>query len=95
MTEIDPVDAYTRGFAYVELWRGRITAEMAEFWGVPAMVDREAAVVGPPGFNRGLFRIVELGDDFQQVAYHETLGWAALEIHVRSPDALVSQLERL
>lgn len=91
----ETVDAYTRGFGYEELWRGRITAEMAEFWGVPAMRDREAAVVGPPGFNRGLFRIVELGGDFQQVAYHETRGWVALEIHVRSPDAVLGQLEGL
>ena len=91
----ETVDAYCKGFAYIELWRGRIPAEMAEFWGVPAMADREAAVVGPPEFDRGLIRIVELGKDFQQVAYHETLGWAALEIQVRSPDALVSQLEGL
>ena len=91
----ESVDAYCKGFAYVELWRGRIPAEMAEFWGVPAMANRAAAVIGPPEFNRGLIRIVELGDDFQQVAYHETLGWAALEIQVRSPDALVSQLEGL
>ena len=91
----ETVDAYCKGFAYIEHWRGRIPAEMAEFWGVPAMANRKAAVVGPPDYKQGMIRIVELGDDFQQAAYHETLGWAALEILVQSPDALVGQLEGL
>jgi catechol 2,3-dioxygenase-like lactoylglutathione lyase family enzyme len=59
------------------------------------MANRKAAVVGPPDYQAGMIRIVELGDDFQQVAYHQTLGWVALEILVQSPDDLVGQLEGL
>jgi hypothetical protein len=66
---------------------------MAEFWGVPAMVGRNAAVVGPPDFQRGMIRIVELGSDFRQMSYQGTLGWVALEIHVRSPQEVVTQLK--
>ncbi|MEX2123987.1 MAG: hypothetical protein WD795_08845 [Woeseia sp.] len=91
----ETVDAYTKGFGYVELWRGRIPPEIADFWGTPAMADRIAAVVGPPEHDHGLIRIVELGDDFQQADFHETLGWVALEIRVRSPDVMVSQLKGL
>jgi hypothetical protein len=88
-------EAYCKGFGYVEHHRGRIAREMAEFWGVPAMAGRAVAVVGPPGYQRGMIRIVELGNDFKEVAYHETLGWIALEIHVRSPDDLVAELKGL
>jgi hypothetical protein len=42
-----------------------------------------------------MIRIVELGKDFKEVSYHETLGWIALEIHVRSPDELPAQLKGL
>ena len=91
----ETVDAYTRGFGYSELWRGRIPAELAEFWGTPAMAGRTAAVVGPPGHRHGLIRIVELGADFQAVDFHETLGWVALEIRVRSPDVMLEQLAGL
>jgi len=91
----ETVDAHVRGLEYVEHWRGRITAEIAAFWGVPAMAGRVAAVTGPPGFDRGLFRMVELGDDFKETAYHETLGWVALEVNVRSPDELLTRLEGL
>ena len=91
----ETVEAYQRGFGYVEHYRGRIPREMAEFWGVPAMAGRLVAVVGAPGYQRGMIRIVELGNDFKEVSYPETLGWIALEIHVRSPDELVGQLEGL
>jgi len=91
----ETVEAYTRGFGYVEHWSGSIPAEMAEIWEAPAMAGRKAAVLGPPDFQRGMIRVVELGNDFQPVSYHETLGWVALEIHVRSPDELVAQLEGL
>lgn len=91
----ETVDAYTSGFGYVELWRGRIPPELARFWGTPAMADRTAAVVGPPGHRHGLVRIVELGVDFQPVDFHETLGWVALEIRVRSPDVMIEQLKGL
>ncbi|MEP7313174.1 MAG: VOC family protein [Pseudomonadota bacterium] len=91
----ETAEAYCKGFGYSEHWRGRIPKEMAEFWGVPAMAGRNAAVVGPPDFKRGMVRIVELGSDFRQVAYHDTLGWVALEIHVRSPKEVVTQLKGL
>ncbi len=91
----ESVEAYTKGFGYVEHWRGQIPAEMAEFWGVPAMSGRNAAVVGPPDFQRGMIRMVELGNDFETISYHETLGWVALEIHVRNPDTLVDELKGL
>ena len=91
----ETVAAYTKGFGYVEFWRGRIPPEIADFWGAPAMAGRIAAVVGPPEHHHGLIRIVELGDDFQQVDSHGTLGWVALEIRVRSPDAMISQLRGL
>jgi len=91
----ETVEAYGKGFGYVEHWRGLIPAETAEIWGAPAMAGRKAAVVGPPDFQRGMIRIVELGSDFQPTSYHETLGWVALEIHVHSPDDLVAQLEGL
>jgi hypothetical protein len=91
----ETVEAYRKGFGYVEHWRGRIPKQMAEFWGVPAMAGRSASVVGPPDFQRGMIRIVELGKDFKPVSYHDTLGWIALEIHVRSPEAVVEQLKGL
>jgi hypothetical protein len=91
----ETVAAYTKGFGYAELWRGHIPQGIADFWGTPAMAGRTAAVVGPPEHHHGLIRIVELGDDFQQVDSHETLGWVALEIRVRSPDAMLSQLKGL
>lgn len=91
----ETVAAYTKGFGYVELWRGRILPEIADFWGTPAMAGRRAAVVGSPGHRHGLIRIVELGDDFQQVDSHATLGWVALEIRVRSPDVMAAQLKGL
>ena len=91
----ETVEAYCKGFGYVEHWHGRIPAEMAEIWGVPAMADRKAAVVGPPDFQRGMIRIVELGNDFQPTPYHATLGWVALEIQVRSPDEVAAKLEGL
>jgi hypothetical protein len=91
----ETVEAYRKGFRYVEHYRGRIPREMAEFWGVPAMSGRAVAVVGPPGYERGMIRIIELGRDFKEVSYHSTLGWIALEIHVRSPDTLVTQLKGL
>jgi|GEM_PF-1033564 len=91
----ETVEAYTKGFGYVEHWRGQIPAEMAEFWGAPAMAGRAAAVVGPPGYQRGMIRIVELGNDFEPVDYHSTLGWVALEIQVRTPDTLVDELKGL
>jgi hypothetical protein len=91
----ETVEAYCKGFAYVEHWRGRIPQNMADFWGVPAMAGRAAAVVGPPDFQRGMIRIVELGKDFSKVSYHDTLGWVALEIQVRSPEAVVTQLKGL
>ena len=91
----ETAEAYCDGFEYVEHWRGRIPKNMAEFWGVPAMAGRTAAVVGPPDFQRGMIRIVELGKDFKEVSYHDTLGWVALEIHVRSPEAVVTRLKGL
>jgi hypothetical protein len=91
----ETVEAYIKGFGYVESWSGTIPAEMAEFWGVPAMAGRAAAVVGPPGFQRGMIRIVELGKDFQTTDYRNTLGWFALEIQVRNPDTLVDKLNGL
>lgn len=91
----ETVEAYRKGFGYLEHWRGRIPAEMASFWGVPAMAGRNAAVVGPPNFQRGMIRIVELGSDFQQLPYLSTLGWGALEIQVRSPKDVVTQLKGL
>jgi hypothetical protein len=91
----ETVEAYRKGFGYVEHYRGRIPKETAEFWGVPAMAGRAVAVVGPPGYQRGMIRIVELGKDFKEVSYHDTLGWIALEIHVRSPDEVVGQLKGL
>ena len=89
------VDAYRHGFGYVEHWRGRVPAATAEFWGVPAMADREAAVVGPSELNNGLIRFVELGDQFRQIPPHTTLGWATLEIRVRAVDDMVGQLAGL
>jgi hypothetical protein len=91
----ETVEAYTKGFGYVEHWRGSIPGEMAKFWDAPAMAGRAAAVVGPPGYQRGMIRIVELGADFQELDFHQSLGWAALEIWVRSPDEVVRQLEGL
>ncbi len=91
----ETVEAYTRGFGYVVLWRGKIPEDTARFWNAPAMANREAAIVGPPGHANGLIRIVELGDDFQRVDYHQTLGWIALEIRVTSPDSLVEELKGL
>ena len=91
----DMVSAYRQGFGYVEHWHGRVPAEMAEFWGVPAMADRVAAVVGPSELNNGLIRFVELGDQFRQIPPHTTLGWAALEIRVRAVDDMVGQLAGL
>lgn len=91
----ETVEAYRKGFGYVEHHRGRVPKEMAEFWGVPAMAGRIVSVVGAPGYQRGMIRIIELGNDFKEVAYYETLGWIALEIHVRSPDELVGQLKGL
>ena len=89
----ETVEAYSKGFGYVEHFRGRVAKEMAEFWGAPAMAGREVSVMGPPGYNRGMIRIVELGNDFKEISYHETLGWTALEIHVRSPEEVVEQLK--
>jgi hypothetical protein len=40
-----------------------------------------------------MIRIVELGSDFKEISYHDTLGWTALEIHVRSPEEVVTQLK--
>jgi hypothetical protein len=91
----ESAEAYRKGFGYIEHWHGRIPKEMASFWGVPAMAGRNAAVIGPPDFQRGMIRIVELGRDFQQVSYRDTLGWVALEIQVRSPKDLVTQLKGL
>lgn len=91
----ETVAAYTKGFGYVESWRGKIPAEVAEFWGTPAMAGRAAAVVGPPAHRHGLIRVVELGDDFEKVDPYESLGWVALEIRVRSPDEVLGQLEGL
>lgn len=91
----ETVEAYSKGFGYVEYFRGRVPKDMAEFWGAPAMAGRNVAVMGPPGYHRGLIRIVELGNDFQEISYHDTLGWTALEIHVRSADAVVDQLKGL
>ena len=85
--------AYQKGFGYVEHWRGTIPKPMAEFWGVPAMAGRACAVVGPPGFERGMIRIVELGSDFRKTSYHDTLGWVALEIHVKRPEDVVAQIK--
>lgn len=89
----ETVDAYQNGFGYVVHWRGSIPRPMAEFWGVPAMAGRKVAVVGPPGFERGMIRIVELGADFRQTSYHDTLGWVALEIQVRRPEDVVAELK--
>jgi hypothetical protein len=89
----ETVEAYSKGFGYVEYFRGRVPREMAEFWGAPAMAGRDVSVMGPPGYNRGLIRIVELGSDFKEISFHETLGWAALEIHVRSPEEVVQQVK--
>ncbi len=89
----ESVEAYTKGFGYVEHWHGQIPAEMAKVWGVSGMAGRKAAVVGPPGFERGMIRIVELGSDFQRTSYGSTLGWGMLEIQVRSPDELVADLK--
>lgn len=86
-------EAYQKGFGYVEHWRGKIPKEMAEFWGVPAMAGRNAAAVGPPGFQRGMIRLVELGNDFRKTSYYDTLGWVALEIHVKKPEDVVTQLK--
>lgn len=91
----ETVEAYRKGFGYVEHYRGRVPREMADFWGVPAMAGRAVSVVGAPGYQRGMIRIVELGNDFKEVSYPETLGWIALEIHVRSPDELVDELKGL
>ncbi|MFO7305439.1 MAG: hypothetical protein C0P74_007975 [Gammaproteobacteria bacterium] len=91
----ETVEAYRKGFGYVEHYRGHVPREMAEFWGVPAMAGRAVSVMGPPGYQRGLIRIVELGKDFQEVSYPDTLGWIALEILVRSPDDLVNELKGL
>ncbi|MEO7050046.1 MAG: hypothetical protein ABI128_00120 [Rhodanobacter sp.] len=89
----DSVEAYKQGFGYVEHWHGPIPEEMATFWGVPGMVGRKAAVVGPVGFERGMIRIVELGSDFQRTSYGSTLGWGMLEIQVRSTEELVAGLK--
>lgn len=91
----ETVDAYTKGFGYIEHWHGQIPAEMAKFWGVPAMAGRNAAVIGPPNFKRGMLRIVELGKDFQKASYRGTQGWVALEIQVRSPKDLLTELKGL
>jgi hypothetical protein len=91
----ETVEAYGKGFGYIVHWRGQIPRRMAEFWGVPAMAGRAAAVVGPPDFQRGMIRIAELGKDFKPVSYQDTLGWIALEIHVKSPEAVVTQLKGL
>jgi hypothetical protein len=42
----DSIEAYKKGFGYVEHWRGRVPAAMARFWGTPAMAG---------GTNSGLF----------------------------------------
>ncbi|MEO7775566.1 MAG: hypothetical protein ABIT36_02010 [Steroidobacteraceae bacterium] len=89
------LEAYHRGFGYVTHWQGKIPKETATLWGVPAMAGRGAAVVGPPGFNRGMIRMVELGKDFQETSLQSTLGWMALEIHIKSPDDIVKQLQGL
>jgi hypothetical protein len=91
----ETVSAYRQGFGYQELWRGRVPQDIAQFWGSPAMAGRNSAVVGPPGYRSGLLRIVELGDDYQRLDFHQSLGWVALEIRVRSPDDVLSQLKGL
>jgi len=88
------VSTYRQGLGYVEHWRGTISEETARFWGTPAMAGRAAAVVGPPDLKTGLIRFVELGDDFQYVPSHTTLGWTALEVRVRNVDAMVEQLAK-
>jgi hypothetical protein len=89
------LEAYNRGFGYVTHWQGKIPRASATLWGVPAMAGRAAAVLGPPGFNRGMLRVVELGKDFRPADLHATLGWVALEIHVKSPEEVVKQLQGL
>jgi hypothetical protein len=91
----DTVGAYREGFGYVEHWRGRVPAEMAGFWGVPAMADRVVAVVGPSELSNGLIRLVELGEEFQHIPPHTTLGWGVLEIRVRAVDDVAEQLAGL
>ena len=91
----ESTEAYRKGFGYVEHWRGPIPKAAAEFWGAPAMAGRNAAVLGPKGVQRGMLRIVELGKDFQQVSYHDTQGWLALEIQVVTPEAVISRLKGL
>jgi hypothetical protein len=87
------IEAYTNGFGYVVHWRGNVPKESAELWGVPAMAGRDAAVLGPPDFNRGMIRVLELGKDFKETSLQATLGWVALEIHVKSPEEVVTQLK--
>lgn len=89
------IEAYGKGFGYVQHWRGKLPKVAAELWGVPSMAGRQAAVVGPPGFNRGMIRVLELGKDFRDDSLKDTLGWFALEIHVKSPDEVVHQLKGL
>tara|TARA_R110002049_G_scaffold115854_14_gene268105 strand:- start:16113 stop:17210 length:1098 start_codon:yes stop_codon:yes gene_type:complete len=91
----ETVSAYTRGFAYVEYWRGSVSPELAKFWGTPAMAGRRTAVLGPPEHDSGLIRVLELGDDFEKVNPYDSLGWVALEIRVRTPDDMVEQLKGL
>jgi hypothetical protein len=91
----ESAEAYRKGFGYTEHWRGPIPKATAEFWGVPAMAGRNAAVLGAPGVERGMLRIVELGKDFQKVSYHDTLGWLALEIQAVTPETVIERLKGL
>src|SRR2546427_6391795 len=59
-------------------------------WSGPSPWSRESIVLGAPGEERGLVRLVE--SDAPPPPPLSTYGWSALEITVRDVDALHCQL---
>ncbi|MGI9232756.1 MAG: hypothetical protein ACR2RD_03920 [Woeseiaceae bacterium] len=84
--------ALESAFGYHRVDEGRITEELAAFWGAAATAGSRTAIFRPSSAEAIYIRLIEQirSDNYQPL---RTFGWNAAELHVRDVNALAAELD--
>lgn len=86
------IDTYHLYLGYELVDHGRLGADQAELWGLPALAGRRYALMLPEGEGQTFIRFVDSKPAPDYVAFRH-MGWNAAELMVQDTDGIAARLE--
>ena len=84
--------AWNEDLGYRVVKRGAVSDQLGEAWGQPAVAGRPYVLMQPDSGEQVYLRFIETGGTGNYEPM-KTLGWNAIEVHVKDPDGLVESLD--